>query len=274
MKMFKNIVRLLILACFSLSLTPLTTAQADAIQVQNETSFQSPIAYSANANLVDTGTDDGTVTGNAGDSEGPTSNVSVNVLSGILTLEAVPDFNFGSMMVGSTGKLKGNTVDTTGFKVDDGSSNPYTAGRDGNDTGLLEVIDSRNTTTKMPGFTLSASLGPLNPTEANSGDASINAILHLNPSELLNDNNETIATSADKLMTEKAAIDSKAGNTAAVMSLTPGSYNGGVIKANFNTPDSASLEIPGNGDNTKTSVKHMNAVVTWTLNAAPAVTTN
>ncbi|CAJ1202824.1 hypothetical protein CPR19088_GLDEOEPO_01022 [Companilactobacillus paralimentarius] len=285
MKIFKNIVRLLVLTSLSLSFTPLTTAKAvtsSPIQVKNSTTATASkslaVTYSAldTSNTLPAAASDTTTTA-ASDSTNPTSTVSVTVLSGILTLEAVPDFNFGTMTVGSIGKLKSNTVDTTGFTVDDGTNTASaTAGRDGNTTGLLSVIDSRNSLKDMPGFTLSAKMGPLNPTNTNAanGDASLNAILHLNPMPLLDENNNNVSVTGTDLKTDKASVNSETANSAAVMNLTAGSYKGGLIKANFNTADSASLEIPGNGDNTKTSAKNMNAVVTWTLNAAPAVTTN
>lgn len=283
MKIFKNIVRLLVLTSLSLSFTPLTTAKAvtsSPIQVKNSTTATASkslaVTYSAldTSNTLPAAASDTTTTA-ASDSTNPTSTVSVTVLSRILTLEAVPDFNFGTMTVGSIGKLKSNTVDTTDFTVDDGTNtDSATAGRDGNTTGLLSVIDSRNSLKDMPGFTLSAKMGRLNPTNTNAADASLNAILHLNPMPLLDENNNNVSVTGTDLKTDKASVNSETGNSAAVMNLTAGSYKGGLIKANFNTADSASLEIPGNGDNTKTSAKNMNAVVTWTLNAAPAVTTN
>ncbi|MFC6177356.1 WxL domain-containing protein [Companilactobacillus huachuanensis] len=282
MKMFKNIIKLLVLTSLSLSLIPLTTAKAaTAIQVTDATkaatSSKLAVTYSALSSsatpVTEASSTDTTTTTEAG--QPAKSDVSVTVLSGILTLEAVPDFNFGTVTLGSTGKLKSNTVDTDGFVLDNGTNaDRATAGRDGNDTGLLEVVDSRNSLTTMPGFTLSAALGKLNPTMINSDDPSLDAILHLNQMPLLDDENNNVSSTGTDLKTDKASISSALGNDVPIMNMTPGSYNGGVIKANFNTPDSASLEIPGSGDNTKATSKRMNAIVTWTLNAAPAVTTN
>ncbi|WP_338231851.1 WxL domain-containing protein [Companilactobacillus muriivasis] len=275
MKLFKNIVRLLVLTSLSLSFTPLTTAKAaNAIQVKKE-SPELAVTYSALSAtpVIEADSTDTTTTTDAGTPA--TSTVSVNVLSGILTLEAVPDFNFGTMTVGSTGKLKNNTASTDGFTLDNGTNTSVaTAGRDGNSDGLLEVVDSRNSLKTMPGFTLSASMGQLKNTMLNEDDPSLDAILHLNPVPLLDDENNNVSSTGTDLKTDKASISSADGNTVPIMNMTPGSYNGGLIKATFNTPDSASLEIPGTGNNTKVSSKKMNAVVTWTLNAAPAVTTN
>ncbi|MGQ2375708.1 hypothetical protein [Companilactobacillus zhachilii] len=277
MKIFKNIVRLLVLTSLSMSLTPLTTAKAatnDAIKVNNTTNSLA-IAYSANTTptteAASTDTSSNTTTTKA-DGSPATSTVSVTVLSGILTLEAVPDFNFGTMTVGSIGKLKSNVVNTDGFTVDNGTNtSDATAGRDGNTDGTLSVIDSRNNLKDMPGFTLSAAIGKLNPTNTDGG-STLDAILHLNPMPLINEENNNVSNSATPLKTDKISVSSVTGNSAPVMNLTKGSYNGGLIKATFNTPDSASLEIPNTADNTKTSAKNMNAVVTWTLNAAPATT--
>lgn len=278
MKIFKNIVRLLVLTSLSMSLTPLTTAKAatnnEAIKVNNTTDSLA-IAYSANTTptteAASTDTSSNTTTTKA-DGSPATSTVSVTVLSGILTLEAVPDFNFGTMTVGSIGKLKSNVVNTDGFTVDNGTNtSDATAGRDGNTDGTLSVIDSRNNLKDMPGFTLSAAIGKLNPTNTDGG-STLDAILHLNPMPLINEENNNVSNSAAPLKTDKISVSSVTGNSAPVMNLTKGSYNGGLIKATFNTPDSASLEIPNTADNTKTSAKNMNAVVTWTLNAAPATT--
>lgn len=281
--MFKNIVKLLVLTSLSLSFMPLTTAKAaDAIPVKNETTTTNPklrIALAPNAlspsatPVAEDASADTTTTTDAGTPA--KSTVSVTVLSGILTLEAVPDFNFGTMTVGSTGKLKNNTASTDGFMLDNGTNtSTATAGRDGNTDGLLEVVDSRNSLKTMPGFTLSASMGQLKNTMLNEDDPNLDAVLHLNPVPLLDDENNNVSSTGTDLKTDKASISSAEGNTVPIMNMTPGSYNGGLIKATFNTPDSASLEIPSKGDNTKVSSKKMNAVVTWTLNAAPAVTTN
>ena len=278
MKIFKNIVRLLVLTSLSMPLTPLTTAKAatnnKAIKVNNTTESLA-IAYSSNTTptteAASTDTSSNTTTTKA-DGSPATSTVSVTVLSGILTLEAVPDFNFGTMTVGSIGKLKSNVVNTDGFTVDNGTNtSDATAGRDGNTDGTLSVIDSRNNLKDMPGFTLSAAIGKLNPTNTDGG-STLDAILHLNPMPLINEENNNVSNSATPLKTDKISVSSVTGNSAPVMNLTKGSYNGGLIKATFNTPDSASLEIPNTADNTKTSAKNMNAVVTWTLNAAPATT--
>jgi hypothetical protein len=273
MKMLKNIVRLLVLTSLGLSVTPLTTANA-ATAIQVDKSSELGISTVANDSLdtaVPASAD--TTTTSTNDPTKATSNVSVTVLSGILTLEAVPNFNFGSVMQGSTAKLKNNTVDTTGYNSTD-KTKPITAGEDGNNNGLLEVIDSRNKTDKMPGFTLSASMGPLKTVDSDTTTADLNAVLHLSAIPLLDGDKNNVSTSSTDQMTKPASIDSsKADSTATVMNLESGSYNAGIISASFTTPDSASLHVLGSGDNTKQSAKNMNAVITWTLTAKPTVTT-
>lgn len=258
MKSLKNIVRFLLMIILSLTLSPLTTAHAanNALQAQNELdSTTSSDTLNTELSSNDTATDGTTAT----------SEVSVTVLSGILTLEAVPNFNFGSLMANSTGKLKGNTTDTTGFAEGD-------TGIDGNDSGLLEVIDSRNLTSDMPGFTLTASMGPLKTVEADTS-ADLDAILYLSAIPLLNGDQQNVSNSSTDLTTQAATIDStKQDAPATVMNLEKGSYNAGIISAKFNTPDSAKLHVGGTNNGTEQSSKKRNAVITWTLSAKPSVT--
>lgn len=266
MKLFKNIIRLLALTSLSLSFTPLTTTKAATLQATNDTNitYASNNAVATSADITPTSADSDTTTVASGSPA--TSTVTVNVLSGILTLNAVPDFNFGTMMQGATAKLKNNDVDTPLPENDPNK----TYGKDGNDSGLLKIIDSRNQSSKMPGFTLSASIGNLQNIDATE---KLPAILRLSAMPLLDgDDNNITATSSDQ-KTLPATIDSRdQGTLVPVISLSSGDYNAGIISAKFNTPDSASLEIPSKGDNSKESSKNMNAIITWTLNAAPVVT--
>lgn len=266
MKILKNIVRLLALASLSLSISPLTTSKATTVYNGLGTS----------GGTADTGSttgDDTTTTDKKAQ-----STVTVNVLSGILTLDAVPDFSFGSMMIGSTAKLASNTVDTTGFNTDK-DNGPITAGKDGNSDGVLQMTDSRNTSgnDNMPGFTLTASMGKLHESELGNADNALIAILNLSAIPLVDNDNENVSNTESNLYTKDAAITSD-DNTATVIQMKKGSYRPGIIKAKFNTPDSASLTIPKDGQTVTASkdpsAKKMNAVVTWTLSANPSVTTN
>lgn len=234
MKLFKNIVRLLVLASFSLALSPLTTAEA----------ADDPITDS--------------------------SEVTVNVLSGILTLDEVPDFNFGTMMLGTTAKLKNNTVDTTGYTT---SGDSPTAGVDGKSTGILQVTDSRNLTSKenIPGFTISAAISQFRTIDSDSSDP-VDGTLYLNSMPLVNQDNENVSSTSQDLLTSSVAINS--GSSAKLIDLDKGSYNPGIIKTAFDTPDSASLKLDGTNSGTTKSAKKMNAVITWTVTAKPTVTTN
>lgn len=279
MKLFKNIARLLVLTSLSLSFTPLTTAKAattnnalnvDTSAVTGKTSSKSlGVTYSANtptATPIAESTDADTTT----TTKDATSQVSVTVLSGILTLEAVPDFNFGTIMQGSIAKLQNNNPDTSEFNTDR-DKDPLTAGIDGNTSGLLEVIDSRNSKETMPGFTLTAGMGKLMSADASS---SLNAILNLTAMPLIDGDKNNVSTTSTDLTTRAVKIES-GGDAQAVMSMAPGSYNGGLISTSFNTPDSASLEIPKGQDSVisgGSGTKNMNAIVTWTLNSAPPAT--
>lgn len=279
MKILKNIVRLLALASLSLSISPLTTAKATTVYnglgTSGGTADTSSSSDTTSGGTADTGSttgDDTTTT----DKEAQ-STVTVNVLSGILTLDAVPDFSFGSMMIGSTAKLASNTVDTTGFNTDK-DNGPITAGKDGNSDGVLQMTDSRNTSgsDNMPGFTLTASMGKLQESDP-SADSALIAILNLSAIPLVDNDNENVSNTESNLYTKDAAITS-GDNTATVIQMEKGKYRPGIIKAKFNTPDSASLTIPKDGQSVTASkdpsAKKMNAVVTWTLSANPSVTTN
>jgi len=247
MKLIKNVILLLAMVSFSMSTLPLTTAKAADTSVQ-------PVA---DESVIDK----------------KTSTVTVTVVSGVLTLDKVPDFNFGTMAKGTTVKLKSNTADTEGFNSD-------TIGEDGTTTnpeGYLQVTDSRNLLpeTEMPGFTLTASMGKLMTANASESEA-LNAILHLSAIPLVDGDNVNVSSTGVDAKTKAASISSVDGSTAqTVMALKKGEYNAGVIRAKYNTPDSASLESLSNsasGSSDEPSGKNMNAVITWTLNANPVAT--
>lgn len=80
-----------------------------------------------------------------------TSEAQVRLVSGYLTLDRVPDFNFGTVAAGSTAELQNNS----GAIADDGNSD-----------GILQVTDSRSTSgsgatalTDGMGYTVSVQLG-------------------------------------------------------------------------------------------------------------------
>ncbi|WP_334329254.1 WxL domain-containing protein [Companilactobacillus sp. HBUAS59699] len=217
--------------------------------------------------VTDTTGDTQTATASDGTIPTATSTVSVEILSGILTLERVPDFAFGATMLGSTAKLQSNLV------ASDDIPSTTPSGEDGNSEGVLKMIDSRTETNNDgtgPGFSLSASISQLNP--YNSGEKSLNTILHLGSLPLVDQNKENISSTSKDLKTQAGDLDSATGSNPTLINLQSGSYRTGVIQALFTTPDSATLEIPNqDNDNTSGTVKKYNAVVTWTLNAAPVV---
>lgn len=228
---------------------------ATASPVQAETTAADPIPVS-----------DDLQTANATDGTTPTatSNVTVDILSGILTLNAVPDFAFGSTMIGSSSKLVSNDVDTTDTDAP--------LGEDGSSEGVVKMIDSRTQTTKDgmatgPGFSLTASIGNLV-----HGTSELGAILTLSSMPLVDQNDQNVSiNSAKDFKTTKGVLQS-GGPAQQLINLQGGTYRAGVIRAHFSTPDSASLEVP-NQTNTapSNSVTKYNAVVTWTLNAAPVI---
>ncbi|APU70654.1 WxL domain-containing protein [Companilactobacillus crustorum] len=269
MKKIKNIIALLALSTISLPFAPLTSVKAATtpIQVQKETSNSSNssklnVSYSSITPTDATISSD--TTGDTTTGTNPTSTVSVTVLSGFLTLEAVPDFNFGAMMVGSTGQLKNNTVDSTNHDL---------TAQDGNADGLLEVIDSRNQKSAIPGFSLSASMGSLHSSTSATDTTELNAILHLSSMPLLDGDKNNVSSTSEDMKTESATISSNK-NTAQIMNLQAGTYNAGLISAAFNTPDSASLQVLNNSKATtsENSAKNMNAIITWTLTTTPVAT--
>ncbi|MFD1417598.1 WxL domain-containing protein [Companilactobacillus keshanensis] len=204
------------------------------------------------------------------------STVSVTVLSGILTLDAVPDFSFRAVD-GATVGLKSNTTDNT-----NNTNNAATANNgdsDGNNTGLLQVTDSRvsisGTTndasnTMASGFTLGASISSLEPFD--SKDSPISGFsLTLNPQALVDDAGNTVNIYPDlALLSNKAVMsDTDKGDTD-VINLDPGKYRPGVVSANFSQfTDGASLYLPKGSVASRTNEQKYNAVITWTLTPKP-----
>ncbi|TGD22814.1 hypothetical protein EGT49_07770 [Companilactobacillus suantsaicola] len=199
----------------------------------------------------------------AGDAEGQEgkataeSNANVTVQSGLLTLDAVPDFGFANAAEGTTVALDNN--DTNG--------NPAT---DSQGKGVLTVTESR---AKEPGFTLGASITKF----ANVDDSTDTKAytLNLKPTELKNDKGESIATGATALNTKDMSITGGATGTADnLIDLEGGTYNAGPINASFTADDkNAFLDLtdPSSTGSDKNGVKSYNATITWTLTSQPVV---
>lgn len=191
-----------------------------------------------------------------------TSNANVKVISGVLVLDAVPNFGFGSGASGSTVSLNPGQA-TTGDGVD------------GNDNGILQVTDARadQTSGATKGFTLNAQMA--NFSNSSSETAVKNAdgfVLNLKGQELLAGDGNSAATGATPITTvDGASITSNAKDTA-VMAPAGGTYKVGTLKASFDKADSASLYIPSGvatNDTANPSVQSLQSVITWTLDATP-----
>ncbi|CAJ2231467.1 WxL domain-containing protein [Companilactobacillus paralimentarius] len=185
------------------------------------------------------------------------SNANVTVQSGLLTLDAVPDFGFGNAAEGTTVALANNDV----------NGNPAT---DSQGQGKLTVTESRK---NAPGFTLNASISDFT-NKADSSDTKAYS-LNLKPTELKDDQGASISTGL-KLMTNDITINSAdTGAGKALIDLKPESYNDGPINASFTTAENdAMLDLKTadgttGGDAKNSSTKSYNATVTWTLTAKP-----
>ncbi len=157
------------------------------------------------------------------------SNANVKVVSGVLVLDQVPDFGFGSAASDSTVSLKDNNA--TGTAVD------------GNNKGVLSVIDARSET---PGFTLSANLGQFTGTDGEAATNGNQFVLTLNPEEIFDGNGESASTTASPIKTSTAAMTSTgaAADGKIVMQPTAKSYKVGTLKTTFSDADAASLYVP------------------------------
>ncbi|WP_164509390.1 WxL domain-containing protein [Companilactobacillus jidongensis] len=182
------------------------------------------------------------------------SNVNVNVVDGALVLKAVPNFGFGTVAAGET------VANLTG-----GSTSG--AAKDGNDSGLLSVIDSRKS---AKGFQVSANLGNFidGSGKAAAGPWSIDlASQQLEDSKGDPISNAKPQDPTSPLSTIATTLDQ--GTDATVVSLAASTYNLGTINAEFKGLDAATLHLPS----TTTATDGVNAykgTITWTLNSTPA----
>ncbi|WP_125588066.1 WxL domain-containing protein [Companilactobacillus jidongensis] len=184
-----------------------------------------------------------------------TSNVNVTVVTGLLTLDSVPNFNFGNGASGSTVNLKDNSSDGNIIV-------------DGNSQGTLQVTESRqNSEGKTPGFNLSARLNGFN----SNGNQINGFTMTLNSEGLYDDNGDNISTNSDKLTTNKAKLVAGSDQETSVINLAAGSYKAGTIKSSFTDSDSASMYIPKKADTLSKSVKKYESSIVWTLTPTPSV---
>ncbi|EKK20471.1 WxL domain-containing protein [Fructilactobacillus florum] len=169
------------------------------------------------------------------------SNAHVDVMTGYLTLESVPDLNFGASAQSATNQTQNLLNNNTG-----------------NNQNHIKVTDSR-ATTALNGWTLDASLG--NFKDATTGNvAPAGWTMGLNNDHVVNSQNSAV-------MANRATITS--GNTSGANVLYAANGQGaGSTTVDYNPSTSpvgvksASLEVPGN-----TAVGSYNAPITWTLTA-------
>ncbi|MFC6323790.1 WxL domain-containing protein [Companilactobacillus baiquanensis] len=205
-----------------------------------------------------------------------TSTVSVTVLSGILTLDAVPDFSFRAVDGAKVGLLS-NTTDNTNNTA--GAATANDGESDGNNSGLLQVTDSRVSITgdqsaTSAGFTLGASISSLQPFD--SQDKPISGFsLTLNPQALVDDQgNDIDSNNSFTIFSKKAVISDTNTSDTNVIDLNAGQYTPGVVSAIFSQfTDGASLYLPkGSTGTSRASEQKYNAVITWTLTPKPQST--
>ena len=213
-----------------------------------------------------------------GDTEGTataTSNAAVKVVSGVLVLNQVPDFNFGTAVSGQTKDLVDNTRPDEATNVD------------GNESGILSVLESREIGEgKATGFDLSAQLGQFVDSQNNAlaGAGAFTLNLAALP---ISDGQDTISNAAGtKLMTKAAELASATkageyGTSQSVMNVSTAkdkeSYKDGEYRAQYLAADKsadgkagASLKIADGISNSAASVKSLNAPIVWTLKTTPA----
>lgn len=212
------------------------------------------------------------------------SNASVNVVSGVLVLDQVPDFNFGAA---ASGSVKGLVDNSKGTQPDTEENDKGTAAIDGNAQGNLQVIESRD---KLTGFTVSAALGDF--TDASGAAVKGNGtgteengsafILNLKPANMTL-NGKDYKNGNVNYQTEKANITATTNDpdetaaqpgagAAKVMNVAEGDtgYTTGTYAAALNTSDLVSLTVPsGIGKAGSQSVQSLNSTITWTLATTP-----
>ena len=184
------------------------------------------------------------------------SNANVTVQSGILTLDAVPDFGFGNAAPNSTVALNSNDYDV---KEEDSQGK-----------GKLTVTESRE---NQPGFVLSAAITAF--TDKADKTNTQNYTLNLKPTKLLNDEGANVSKTGVASTNDISIAGAADTNTGAdvkgdVMSLAAGTYNAGPINASYTADDDdafLNLSADKNSGSSNSSVKSYNATITWTLSA-------
>lgn len=186
------------------------------------------------------------------------SDATVKVEEGFLTLDAVPDMNFGLTAQSKTANKNLPLINNQGLISDDG-----------NDSGLLKVTDSRTstsgeegstTTTTMP-WQLTATLGDFANVDgtavANLSDWAIN---------LKQTSGENTSGKMPSLYQPKLVSGDKAQHR--VMQSAQGTGYGST-SVYYNKANTASLDMGAN-----VPAGQYDAPITWTLNATPNASVN
>ena len=190
------------------------------------------------------------------------SNANVKVADGVLILDAVPDFGFGTAAIGSKVNLQDNNYDT---KEEDSNNND-----------AVKIIESRK---QAGGFQLDAAITGFS---AEGVDKVQPFTLTLGKTALVDGDGNNVTTAStgnaanDALETTEQSItgkdDGSLGTPGTIADLDKGSYKTGVINASFAPSDkNVSLDLSKGTtiDGTTPSVKSYNAKITWTLTAKP-----
>ncbi|WP_129044546.1 WxL domain-containing protein [Companilactobacillus metriopterae] len=172
-----------------------------------------------------------------------TSEANVTVASDMLTLDAVPDFGFGTVAAGTIATL---------------DNNDSVINNDGNAKGLLQVTDSRTATAgKTAGYEVSASMTAFTDGTTPNNDF----VLHLASVDLKDSANANITGVKTNVSNLNADGTSKA------TVLANNTY--GSARATFVNPEDASLAVPATAAQ-KGKAASYTSTITWTLTAKTA----
>ena len=181
------------------------------------------------------------------------SDATVKVVSGYLTLDAVPDMNFGQTAQSETAPSEALPLQDNQGIVDD----------DGNDSGLLKVTDSRpdktaDATAKTMPWQLTAQLGNFTATNSSSTSTAV-------PTDgwAINLEQKSGSNTQDSMPALAQPALTAGGSARQVLRATDTRGQGSTM-VYYNKADSASLTMPAN-----VKAGQYDAPITWTLNATP-----
>lgn len=219
-------------------------------------------AASSNNYMIDnTGRDTSQTANDVTGSTSATSHAQVRMEDGYLTLTGVPDLQFGSHIFNAKADTKVNLVNN---KI-----NPTTVGtpNDGNDQGILEVIDSRPSSsaqaagsTSALGYSVTAQLGSFTGGNVN-GLSGWELDLKANAKDNGKwDANSAVTTNAEPVVNNAVKLTEN-GTAQPVIEAAAG-QGAGTMRVTYNTADTATLNVPAGASGT------YSAPITWVLSAA------